>query len=309
MLLGLQATFMSCQKEEAANQSASIDAIALAADKQTVAPDLLPTAVLDYIAINHSPLTAEAAWYVRGAGYEVALESGELLYFSEDNTCLDRRGRRGRGCLQGDTLALDALPVAVADYLAANFPDQTVNTLVSKRGGEVLAVELSGGQVLLFDAAGTFLRECVQGNGPSNPDPHPHDTIHPTDSVPHVQRGCLYGDTLTIADLPTAATDYVAANFPDLTINTVVFRSVRAIWAVELSDGSVLLFTEAGAYIKNCGERTGNPGDGPGHGDGPGDGPGGGHGPGHGDGPGGGHGPGGGDGPGPGHGGQGGGRG
>lgn len=293
MLLGLQLIFLSCEKDDTTSQSASIDAIAMSAQKQTVTPELLPADVLDFIATNYGPLKAEAAWHVRGAGYEVALESGELLYFSEDNTCLDRRGHRGRGCLQGDTLTLDALPVAVADYLAANFPDQTVNMLVSKRGGEVLAVELSGGQVLLFDAAGTFLRECVRGSGPSNPDPHPHDTIHPTDSVPHVQRGCLYGDTLTVADLPAAATDYVSANFPDLTINTVVFRSVRAIWAVELSDGSVLLFTEAGAYIKNCGDRADNPGGG--HGPG---GPGGGHGPG---GPGGGHGPG--------HGGQGGGRG
>lgn len=297
MLLGLQAIFVSCEKDETNSQSASVDAIALAAQKQPVSPAMLPADVLNYIAANYGPLMAEAAWYVEGAGHEVALENGELLYFSEDNTSLDRRGRRGRGCLQGDTLTLDALPVAVADYLTANYPDQTVNMLVSKRGGELLAVELSGGQVLLFDAAGTFLRECVQGSGPSNPDPHPHDSIHPTDSVPHVQRGCLYGDTLTIADLPAAATDYVVANFPDLTINTVVFRSVRAIWAVELSDGSVLLFTEAGAYIKNCGERTGNPGGGGGHGDGPG----GGHGPG-----GGGHGPGG---HGPGHGGQGGGRG
>ena len=278
MLLGLQAVFLSCEKDETTSLSASIDAIALSAQKQTVAPTLLPAEVLDFIAINYGPFKAEAAWYVVGAGYEVALESGELLYFSEDNTCLDRRGHRERGCLRGDTLTLDELPVVIADYLAANYPDQTVNMLVSKRGGEVLAVELSSGQVLLFDAAGAFLRECVRGSGPVNPDPHPHDSIHPTDSVPHMQRGCLYGDTLTIGDLPAAVTDYVTANFPDLTINTVVFRSVREVWAVELSDGSVLLFTEAGAYIKNCGDREGNPGDG----DGPGDGPGGGHGPGHG---------------------------
>lgn len=286
-LLGLVGLFWACEKDNAADSMALADEIALSTAKEAIDIASLPAAISAYIADTYAPLTAESAWYVAGAGYEVALEDGGLLYFSEENTCLERGPRAGRrgGCLHGDTLSLDSLLQTIADYVAANYPDATIQVAVSKRDGAIYAVQFSDGVVLLFDAAGAYLRECMGGPGSHPQDSIHHDSIH-HDSFPHdtirpngggPRGGCLAGDTLTTADVPQAALDYIAANYPDLTVQTVVSKADGAVLAVELSDGVVLLFDAEGAFVKICGVRGNGGGHGPGNGGGHG-----GHGGGHG---------------------------
>lgn len=97
-------------------------------------------------------------------------------------------------------------------------------------------------------------------------DSFPHDTIRPNGGGP--RGGCLAGDTLTTADVPQAALDYIAANYPDLTVQTVVSKADGTVLAVELSDGVVLLFDAEGAFVKICGVRGNGGGHGPGNGGG-----------------------------------------
>lgn len=74
---------------------------------------------------------------------------------------------------------------------------------------------------------------------------------------------CMFGDSLTTADLPQVALDYVAANYADATIAAVVVKPSGK-FGVELSDGTVLLFDADGAFIEECTGQV----DVDGHGDG-----------------------------------------
>ncbi|MGI9159113.1 MAG: PepSY-like domain-containing protein [Saprospiraceae bacterium] len=183
-------------------------------------------------------------------------------------------GDRGGGsdstahCMHGDTLDVASLPQAVTDYLAANYPTATVVTAVSKHNGRAYAVELSDGTTLIFKGNGDLLGEC--GNLPTHPGgPHgpgsepggpgnpggPHGPGHPGG-------GCLGGDTLTITDLPAGVADYVAANYATTTIQTVVSKRQGLAFAVELSDGTVLIFKADGTFVGTCPDQPG-PGNGP----------------------------------------------
>lgn len=215
----------------------------------------LPTAIVDYVAANYPDATIAVAVQKFSGKYGVELSDGTNLIFDADGVFITLCGGGPGGpppphggCLAGDTLAAGDLPQAATDYIAANYPDLSIQTVVVKPIG-VFAVELSDGVVLLFNPEGVFLHICGV-----HPGPHPHG-------------GCLAGDTLTVADLPQVAQDYIADTYPDLTIQTVVVRPSGK-FAVELSDGTVLLFNSEGEFIRECS------GDGPGgHG-----GPGGGHG-------------------------------
>lgn len=301
-LLGLMATVWSCEKDHSSSSENVAISIAEATDKLAVDVAELPAEITSYVGSSFAPFAIEEAWYVADAGYEIALEDGRLVYFGEDNTFLGRGPRHGaRGCMHGDTLALDSLPAAIGEYVAANYPDATIQTAVSKRGGTVFAVELSDGTTLLFDAEGAYLRACGEGTG--GPGHGPSDTLH-QDSFPHGhghsdslhqdsthQMSCTSGTAVELDSLPAAIGEYVASNYPDLTIASAVSKRNGAILAVELSDGVVLIFKADGTFVKVCGERpTTGTGDGGHDNDGGGHGQGGGHGPGNGGGHGGGHG-------------------
>lgn len=203
-------------------------------------------------------------------------------------------GDRGGGsdstahCMRGDTVDVASLPQAITDYLAANFPTATVVTAVSKHNGRAYAVELSDGTILIFKGNGDLLGEC--GSLPTHPG-GPHGPGGPSDpggphGPGHPGGGCLGGDTLTITDLPVGVADYVATNYANTTIQTVVSKRQGLAFAVELSDGTVLIFKADGTFVGTCPAQPGpgGPGNGPGgphDPGGPGNGPGGPHGGGH----------------------------
>lgn len=70
---------------------------------------------------------------------------------------------------------------------------------------------------------------------------------------------CLHGDTIDLADLPVAITDFVASNVPNETIDLAVQKPF-GLYAVELSNGAILIFDEDGEYLSRCGQWGG-----PGH--------------------------------------------
>jgi hypothetical protein len=245
----------------------------------TLTVDDLSQAILDYLAAEYPGETVVTVVSKHnGALVAVELSDGTVLLFNADGEYIGECGAGGPGnhhngnhCMNGDTLTVDDLPQEVIDYIAAEYPDETITTVVSKHDGQAFAVELSNGSVYLFSADGTFIGECGTG-GPGHT---PGNNF------------CTAGDTLTVDDLPQAVLDYLAAEYPDETIVTVVSKHNGQAYAVELSNGSVYIFDADGEYLGECG--TFGPGNGgPGHGGGHG-----GHGgPGHG---GGGHGHGGGN--------------
>ncbi len=270
--MGVMALAFACQKETATTATDLINAIASSDSKQAVSVSDLPTEVQDYVALSFTPVEIEAAWHVRGKGYEVELEDGQDLYFRDGGECMGTSRGGGMGvfrCMRGDTVDVSELPQAAADYIAANYDTLTIVTVVFKEHGNRTgyAVELSDGTVLLFNAEGEFFNECGDfpgggpgGGGPGHGDHGGHHGNQGGDHGPNgPQGGCTAGDTIDVASLPTTITDYVAANYGGETIvNAVVKPSGK--FGVELSSGTVLLFDADGNFIKECdGQPDGGP--------------------------------------------------
>jgi hypothetical protein len=244
----------------------------------------LPQAITDYLTANYPTATVVTAVSKRdGRAFAVELSDGTILIFRGNGDLLGEcgnlpthpggphgpggPGNPDGGCLSGDTLTIADLPAGVTDYVSANYANTTIQTVVSKRNGLAFAVGLSDGTVLIFKADGTFVGTCPGQSGPGGPGNGPGPN----------PGGCMRGDTLAITDLPAGVTDYVAANYANTTIQTVVSKRQGLAFAVELSDGTVLIFKADGTFVGTC---TGNGPHGPGNGPGgPGNGP---HGPGNG---------------------------
>ncbi len=280
LAMGIMALAFACQKDTATTDATDMmNAIANSSDKQAVTVAQLPTDVREYVALSFTPVEIEAAWRVRGMGYEVELEDGQDLYFRENGRCMGT-GRNGGifRCMRGDTVDMSELPQAAADYVTANYDGLSIQTVVHKthHQHEGWAVELSDGTILLFNADGVFFNLCGDfdgdGDGHGDGDGDGHGGHHGGHGDgdhggnggngggpdgPH--GGCAAGDTIDVADLPQTATDYITANYASENITVVVVKPSGK-FGVELESGTVLLFTADGVFIKVCdGQPDGGP--------------------------------------------------
>lgn len=234
------AFFLACSQDKFDSAEQQADAIADSRLKTPLPPDQLPAEIIDYVALNCAPFDIEDAFHAPGEGFEIWLADGQELYFNERGDFLHRRRHHrphhGYGlaegrCMRGDTIMPAALPDAVNDYIAAKYPDASPETVVDKRG-RLFAVELSNGVILLFNREGSFLREC---------DGLDRD----------VPRRCMYGREVRPVALPQEAKDYILANYPGMIVHKAV-RKLNGVWAVQLSDGTVLLFRPNGGFAGLC---------------------------------------------------------
>lgn len=258
LLASVMGMFFACQKDSLSTANDLINTIANSDSRQIVMVDDLSSNITGYVSQNYNPVSVEAAWHVAKAGYEVALEDGQVLYFNERHHFLggDDGSEHPHGrlrCLRGDEASVNDLPTVATQHITDNFPGETIELVKIKFNG-FFAVKLSGGDVLMFDADGVFIRECgeMAGTGGHGGGGGGGQGGHPC--------GCMYGDTLTVADLVPAAADFIATEYPDETIAIVVLKASGK-WAVELGDGTVLLFDADGVFIKECGVTE--PGSGP----------------------------------------------
>lgn len=247
LLAGIMGMFFACQKDSPLSTTDDlVNTISTAGNKQMVLVTDLAPEISGYVNQHYSPVSIEAAWHVSKAGFEVAMEDGQLLYFNERHLFLgnDDGSRHPHGklrCLKGQPANADDLPAAAVDYIAENYPGETIELVKIKPSG-AFAVKLSNGDILLFSPQGMFFRECGKPAGPGGPGGHGGG--HPC--------GCMQGETVTAADLPVEAAEYVNENYPDETIEAVVLKASGK-FAVELGDGTVLLFDTDGTFIKECG--------------------------------------------------------
>lgn len=245
--------FTSCEKEDIVPAIDQINEIALASDKVSIDPSELPSEVTTYVAANYFETYIESAARVAGKGHEVGLGSGESLFFNEENEllghedCDGRRGGRG-GDRDGhdhdhdhdhdndrERTDIDPanLPTAVTDYLTANYPDATIERAkqIEDDGEQFFAVKLSNDTFVLFDADGNFLEAFTKDDRD-----HDHD-----------------GTSIDPADLPTAITDYVTANYPDATIERAkqVEKEEGQFFLVKLSTRTLLIFDADGNFVED----------------------------------------------------------
>ncbi|MEY3051416.1 MAG: hypothetical protein RLY31_1201 [Bacteroidota bacterium] len=271
LLLPMALFVGSCQQDGVLPTSDDlINTIAQSDTKQLLTSDQVPADITAFVTRSFDPIAMEAAWIVEKSGYEVAMEDGHLLYFNARRRFIgqndgSRHARGARRCMYGDAVTADDLPATTQDYIAENYPDETIEFVTVKPNG-AFGVKLSDGTVLLFKADGEFVRECGKPAGPGGP-------MGPGGGHPCA---CMHGDTVDVSVLPTAVTDYIAENYPDETIQTAVLKASGK-FAVELGEGTVLLFDADGNFLKDCGVVDPNaggygpwnpphgPGIGPGH--------------------------------------------
>ena len=263
LLAGTLGFVFSCKKDNSATQSDQLMAqIAAASDVEVLGAEDLPADITAYVEKNHSPLTVELAFRAPSLGYQVFLEDGQQLFFTENRDCMNGgdRGRRRHGdpdhdrghrCLAGDSIDVSTLLPAISDYVTANYAGETIASAVVKPSGK-FGVALSNGVVLLFEADGTFIKEC-DGNPGGEPG---HDG--PGDGH-HGGNHCLRGDSLDVTTLSAAIADYVTANYAGETITAASLKP-NGWFAVELSGGKVLIFKEDGTFVRECGEHGGHGG-------------------------------------------------
>jgi hypothetical protein len=275
----------ACQKDILNDSTLGLlETIANDTSSDPVGTTDLPNSIVSYVNENYSPLEIEMVFMSDDNGYHVILEDGQELFFNmngdflgDGNEGQGNGGNHGGGhmgngphsngnpgagcaanCIAGDTLDTAELPQAVLDYVAENYAGLSINVAVLKPSGK-FGVELSDGTVLLFDEDGSFIKVCEGDEGMHGGGHHGmgnHGGNHGPGQGGETNM-CTFGDTLTLADLPQSATDYVAENYPGESIEVVVAKP-NGDFAVELSSGTVLIFDEDGTFEHECGNHGGH---------------------------------------------------
>lgn len=223
---------VSCNKNEGLiTDDALIRDIALAENRLTVAPADLPVEISDYIGKNEFDTYVEEAFKAPESGYELTLGTGENLYFDLQGNILEFRGPgggnfgpdgphgpcfiRGRGF--GRPVAVEDLPAVVVDYIAANYPDNTIQRAKARNGN--LFVKLDGPTVLLFDSEGNFVEE-----------------VSPI-------RHCRECRPVRADNLPAPIAEYIATNYPDAEFKGACSRNGRvAVYLINDGGRQILVF-------------------------------------------------------------------
>lgn len=190
----------------------------------------LPQAVLDYIAANYPDDEIIITGINEDGEYGVILSSKVALLFDADGNFLeaiDADDLRDDDDDYDDweEIEISELPQAILDYVANNYPDETIDDAGKNRDGEY-GIILSNDVILIFDADGNFL-EAYEDD--------------------HDYEDC---DEVDIADLPQAILDYLAANHPDDEIEGAWYDEDEEIFIIELSSDVYVIFDKDGNYME-----------------------------------------------------------
>jgi hypothetical protein len=287
LVLGLTGVYLACERDYDSSPVAMEEAIILqitnAENMELVGGIDLPASIPQYVEQHHPPFEIELAFRAPHLGYEIMLENGLCLFFDLDGNHLNHGGihddwsnphgwstPEGSYCLFGDPLDAGSLPQGALDYIDANYPGATVVTAVVKPSGK-LSVELSGGEVLLFNPAGIFLYLC---EGPAGAGEHRHahglnggpgwycepggmgpgyGDHHGHMGNPEFSNGpCWGGAGIPAGNLPEAITNYLSTHYPLATIVRVV-QTYTGKYFLRLSDCNRLVFDEDGSIIFDSG--------------------------------------------------------
>ena len=217
----------------------------------------LPQVVLDYIADNYSDETVHHAWVDDNGGYVVLLDNRTALRF--DNTgafveAIENAGKR-KGDDKPELTNVDPadLPVAITDYIAANYADYTIDKAGTDADGN-FHVKLEDGPVLIFDADGNFVEARERkGNGGKDGD-RGGDRKKGKGKKGHADDRWT---AIDIADLPAAITDYIATNYPDATI-LKAGTDADGNYGVVLDSEVALIFDTDGVFVEEKGYHEHN---------------------------------------------------
>lgn len=203
-------------------------------DFEEVDADSLPQTILDYLLANHAGVVIDIAGLnAEDEEYIVVLESGLVLIFDKKGTLLDEF-QEDEYDDEDDYEEVDiaALSQAITDYLTTNYSGIVVDFAVFNTEDQEYLVFLENGLIIIFDQDGNFIEED-EDDGDYEDD-------------------C---DEVDIADLPSAITDYVAANYAGEQIEEAWFDDNEKEFYIELSNEVVLIFKEDGSFVSEYTEE------------------------------------------------------
>ena len=132
-------------------------------DDEDIAPANLPANIREFITTYFPGTTVEEAERENNGNFEVELSNDEELIFDADGNFLGRAEDDDEDERDEEDIAVEDLPQAVQDYIAANYPGVAVIEAEREDDGK-FEVTLSNGVELHFDAEGNFI-EAEDHNG------------------------------------------------------------------------------------------------------------------------------------------------
>ncbi|MDX1542584.1 MAG: PepSY-like domain-containing protein [Christiangramia sp.] len=136
---------------------------------EDIDPSDLPQNILDFISANYPGVGIEEAELENNGNYEVELENDVELIFDGDGNFLGQ-AQDENDDEQGEDeedIDPDDLPQTILDYIAENYPDNTI--IEAEMEEEGYEVTLNNGIELKFDQEGSFLSQ-EDGNGDEDED-------------------------------------------------------------------------------------------------------------------------------------------
>jgi len=121
-------------------------------DADVVEPSELPTAVTSFLNAYYPGQDIMRSVLTTGkdAKYEIRLRNGHEIDFNTNGEWIDVDAPKG------ESIPAGIAPVAIVDYIVANYSGQNINEISKETFG--YDVELTNGVDLEFDKAGGFLR-------------------------------------------------------------------------------------------------------------------------------------------------------
>ncbi len=129
-------------------------------DGEAIAIEDLPASITDYIAANYADAEIKRAKLVEDS-YIVKLSGHILVKFDSEGNFLEEATFIHSRCGGGERIAIEDLPAAVTDYIAANYAEAEIKKAkINKEGNYVVGLMMVDSRlIVVFDADGNFLYE------------------------------------------------------------------------------------------------------------------------------------------------------
>ena len=135
---------------------------------ENIAPADLPANIRNFIATHFPGTTIEEAERENNGNYEIELSNDVELIFDADGKFLGLADDEDNDDKDDDDIDVSDLPQAILDYIATNYPDNTIIE-AEREDDNTYEVTLNNGVELEFDSDGKFLNDEDQ-NGDDDDD-------------------------------------------------------------------------------------------------------------------------------------------
>lgn len=205
----------------------------------------LPQSTQDYLNTTYSGVTVEEVWQTDTGAYVVLLENDMVVIFDSTGALVlefdlgvwldddedyddDEDDHQDGDFVE---VGIDSLSQTIIDYLGTNYPDAVVEEVLFNIAYEEYFVFLDNELIVVFDKDGNFIEEMDE------------DEFFDRDEEGEFTE-------IDLADLPQPIKDYIAANYPDQTIEEAYYDEIEEEYHVELDNELIVVFDKDGNFLR-----------------------------------------------------------